>query len=115
MPFKTHGEYLATVPAELHARLEQVQQEVENRVPSAIRCISYNMPAFKQGRSFFYFAAFKQHIGIYPPVTDDVELVLELARFRGPKGNLVFPHDQQLPLELIGRVALALAAQYAKP
>lgn len=114
MPFETHEEYFASVPTELRTRLEQVQKEVESRVPGAIRCISYNMPAFKQQRSFFYFAAFKKHIGVYPPVTENEALVSEVARFRGPKGNLSFPHGQELPLELIGRVAVALAAQYAQ-
>jgi uncharacterized protein YdhG (YjbR/CyaY superfamily) len=114
MPFQTHEEYFATVPTELRTRLEQVQKEVESRVPGAVRCISYNMPAFKQQRSFFYFAAFKKHIGVYPPVTENEALVSEVAQFRGPKGNLSFPHGQELPLELIGRVAVALAAQYEK-
>ena len=35
-----------------------------------------------------------------------------LAPWRGPKGNLSFPHKEPLPLELIGRAAAALAAQY---
>jgi uncharacterized protein YdhG (YjbR/CyaY superfamily) len=110
--FETHEEYLATVPAEIRIRLERIQVEVESRVPGALRCISYNMPAFKQQRTFLYFAAFKKHIGIYPPVTEDEALVSETAQFRGPKSNLTFPHNRELPLELIGRVAVALAAQY---
>lgn len=114
MPFETHEEYFATVPTKLRTRLEQVQKEVESRVPGAVRCISYNMPAFKQRRSFFYFAAFEKHIGVYPPVTENEALFSEVAQFRGPKGNLSFPHGQELPLELIGRVAVALAAQYEK-
>jgi uncharacterized protein YdhG (YjbR/CyaY superfamily) len=72
------------------------------------------MPAFRLGRTFFYFAAFKKHIGIYPPVTDDQQLISELAPFRNEKGNLAFPYDQDLPLTLIGRVATALAIQYGK-
>ncbi len=114
MPFETHEEYFATVPTGLRARLTRLQLEVERRIPGAVRCISYNMPAFKQRRIFFYFAAFKTHIGVYPPVTENAELILKIAQFRGPKGNLSFPHDQELPLELIARVAMALAAQYEK-
>jgi len=113
MPFATHEAYFATVPAEARARLEQVRAEVERRIPSAIRCIGYNMPAFKARRVFFYFAAFKKHIGVYPPVTDDHALIAETERFRGPKGNLSFPLSEPLPLELIGRVAAALWSQYS--
>lgn len=114
MSFKTHEDYFATLPSDIRARLEQIQDEVEARVPGVSRCIGYKMPAFKQQRMFFYFAAFKNHIGIYPPVTDDLDLIKETARFRGPKGNLSFPLIEPLPLTLIGRIAVALSAQYAK-
>lgn len=70
------------------------------------------MPAFRGRRIFFYFAAFRKHIGIYPPLTQDADLIAELAPFRGPKGNLSFPLDRPLPLDLIGRVAMALYQEY---
>ncbi len=70
------------------------------------------MPAFKVGRTFFYFAAFRNHIGVYPPVTRDAALIEETSAYRGPKGNLSFPHSEELPLALIAKVAAALAAQY---
>jgi uncharacterized protein YdhG (YjbR/CyaY superfamily) len=112
MPFKSHSEYFATQPAASQARLEQVQRVVEAKVPDAVQAISYNMPAFKIGRTFFYFAAFKNHIGVYPPVTADAAVIEASAAYRGPKGNLSFPHAEELPLGLIGRVAEALAKQY---
>lgn len=93
--------------------LQAIQHQVESLLPEATQCISYRMPAFKAKRVFFYFAAFKQHIGIYPPVTKDAALVRELAPYRGPKGNLSFPLSEPLPLELIGRVAVALNREYA--
>ncbi len=113
MPFESHEAYFATVNAGVRARLQDVQQEVQRRVPGAQACIGYNMPAFRQRRIFFYFAAFKQHIGVYPPLTHDRGLIEETARYRGPKGNLAFPLKETLPLDLIGRVASALATQYA--
>lgn len=112
MAFESHEQYFATVPADVRALLQSVQQEVRARVPGALECIGYNMPAFRQQRIFFYFAAFKHHIGVYPPLTQDQALIQETARYRGPKGNLSFPLKEELPLSLIGRVAAALAAQY---
>ena len=102
MPLKSHDEYLASQPEDLRGRLQHIQQEVERQVPGSERTISYNLPAFKKDKTFFYFAAFKKHIGIYPPVTEDLELVKETEAFRGPKGNLSFSHDSELPLQLIG-------------
>ena len=114
MRFATHDAYIASCPEPVRPLLLAIQTAVESVVPQASRCISYQMPAYKAGRVFFYFAAFKKHIGIYPPVTDDAELIAELAPYRGVKGNLSFALSQPLPLELIGRVALALHRQYRK-
>jgi uncharacterized protein YdhG (YjbR/CyaY superfamily) len=112
MAFHSHEEYFGTQLPLLRQRLELIQKEVERQIPGATRTISYNLPAFKKGQTFFYFAAFKKHIGVYPPVTDDLALIQETQALRGPKGNLSFPHNAALPLPLIGRVAVALAAQY---
>ena len=92
--------------------LLQLRKAVSAAVPGATECISYQMPALRHQRVFFYFAAFKKHIGVYPPVQDP-DLAEELARYRGPKGNLQFPLDEPVPCALIARVAQALARQYA--
>ncbi len=94
-------------------RLVAIQAEVERRVPDAERCIAYSMPAFRKGKVFFYFAAFKGHIGVYPPVREPPDLVARLESYRGPKGNLSFRHKDDLPLDLIGEVAEQLSRQYA--
>lgn len=109
----THEEHFALAGPEVRERLEKVQAVVERRVPDAERCIGYAMPAFRQRKVFFYFAAFRNHIGVYPPVKGPAALLMALAPYRGPKGNLIFPHKDPLPIELIGDVAAALAKQYA--
>jgi uncharacterized protein YdhG (YjbR/CyaY superfamily) len=112
MALASHDDYFATAPPEVRRLLRAIQATVETVVPDATRCVSYNMPAFTSGRVFFYFAAFKKHIGVYPPVTQDERLIQELAPYRGEKGNLSFPLKEALPIELIGRVALALSLEY---
>jgi len=107
-----HRSHFDAQPPEVRDRLAAIQAEVERRIPTATRCIGYKMPAFRQRKIFFYFAAFKAHIGVYPPVHGPADLVERLAPFRGPKGNLQFPHKAALPIDLIGDVAEALAAQY---
>ncbi|QAY75593.1 iron chaperone [Sphingosinicella sp. BN140058] len=113
-PIKSHQELFALASPEAQGRLEAIQAIVEQRVSGAERCVGYGMPAFRKTRIFFYFAAFKKHIGVYPPVTAPQLLVEELDPYRGPKGNLIFPHAAPLPLELIGRAAEALADHYAE-
>ena len=106
--------YIASVPSGVQTTLEEIRQVVKTRVPDAIETISYQMPAFKLDKVFFYFVAFKNHIGIYPPVKDDKNLQKALLPYRGEKGNLKFPLDQPMPYDLIGRVASALSRERSK-
>ncbi|WP_162806669.1 iron chaperone [Sphingosinicella terrae] len=110
---KDHDSIFDADTPEIRQRLEGIQRIVERSVANVERCVSYGMPAFRRGKVFFYFASFKKHIGIYPPVIKPAALVDDLAPYRGPKGNLIFRHSEPLPIELVGRVAEALADQYA--
>ena len=62
------------------------------------------MPAYRQGGMLVYFAAFKHHIGLYPPVRGDARLEKAVARYAGVKGNLRFPLDEPIPYDLIRRI-----------
>jgi uncharacterized protein YdhG (YjbR/CyaY superfamily) len=64
-------------------------------------------------KTFLYCAAFKSHIGIFPPVTGNAALQRALEPYSNKKGNLRFPLDELIPFALFGRVAKALAKQYA--
>lgn len=93
--------------------LREIRRIVRAAVPHAQETISYKMPAFRTRRVFFYFAAFKNHVGIYPPVEADSSLRAELAPYSNEKGNLKFSLTKPVPYDLIARVAAALADQYA--
>ena len=106
-------EYFEAAAPEARESLTEIRQIIERVAPDATPTISYQMPAFKRKRVFIYFAAFKSHIGIYPPVRADGALGADLLPYRGPKGNLRFPLDQEMPYALIERVVDALARQNA--
>lgn len=114
--FADHAAYLATLPEAVQPVLRDILDRVQALLSDARPCIGYQMPGFRagpgQGKVFFYCAAFQRHIGVYPPVTENVTLVAELAPWRKAKGNLAFPLNRPVPLELIDRVALALHTQY---
>ncbi|MFD1121101.1 iron chaperone [Methylophilus flavus] len=113
MVFSSHEEYFKSLSPVIQALMLSIQQKVETLLPEVTRCISYQMPAFRANQHvFFYFAAFRKHIGIYPPVTKDLALINVLQPYRGKKGNLSFPLDQPLPLELIGQVVMAFYREY---
>jgi uncharacterized protein YdhG (YjbR/CyaY superfamily) len=72
--------------------------------PDAAEMISYRMPAFARHGMLVYFAAFKNHIGLFPPVRGNAKLEAAVAKYAGPKGNLQFPLDQAIPYTLIARI-----------
>ena len=112
--FTTHEEYIASTPNDVQAILLKVQALVEKALPEAQRCIGYGMPAYRDGKIFFYFAGFRKHLGVYPPLKADAALIAELAPYRNEKGNLAFKYKEPIPYELIGRVAVALHKEYTR-
>ena len=112
--FNSIDEYIKASAPEVRAILEQIRKIARRTVPDAQETISYQLPAFRIDRTFFYFAAFKNHIGIYPPVQGSAALNKALAKYRGPKDNLKFPLDEPMPFDLIEQVITTLARQYAR-
>lgn len=108
------SEYLAAAEPAARPVLKKIRIIIKSVAPQAQETISYQMPAFRQGRIFIYFAAFKSHIGIYPPVKGSAALEKALQPYRGGKGNLKFLLDHPIPYALIKRVAVALKRHYAK-
>src|SRR5712692_11178336 len=101
---KNIDEYIAAFSPEVQSILEKIRLTIRQAAQEAEEKISYKMPAFTLDGDLIYFAAFKKHIGIYPPVRGNEKLNKELSRYRGEKGNLKFPLDEPIPYELIGRV-----------
>jgi uncharacterized protein YdhG (YjbR/CyaY superfamily) len=100
----TVNEYIASFPPDVRAILRRVRQVVRKAAPDAEEIISYRMPALRQGGVLVYYAAFRNHLGLYPPVRGDTRLEKAIAPYAGPKGNLRFPFDQPIPYALIGRI-----------
>jgi uncharacterized protein YdhG (YjbR/CyaY superfamily) len=107
--------YIASLPPEAAEVVEKIRALVKKQVPGRSEVISYGIPAFKSGKIFMFCAAFKSHIGIYPPVRGDVKLMQQLHPYANEKGNLRFPLDKPMPYPLIARVVKALAKAYAAP
>ena len=107
--------YIAQFPVEVQKILEKVRQTIRAAAPDAVETISYRMPAFRQHGILIYFAAWKEHIGLYPPITGDKTIAKAIARYAGPKGNLQFPLAKPMPLDLIERIVkLRVKQDHAK-
>jgi uncharacterized protein YdhG (YjbR/CyaY superfamily) len=98
-------QYIAACPPEARATLRKLRSTIKRAAPpEAEEIISYRMPAFKLHGILVYFAAFKNHIGIFPPIRGDAKLEAAVAKYAGPKGNLKFPLDQPFPYALVARI-----------
>ncbi len=104
-------DYIAASAPELRPILKKIRLTIRSAAPDARELISYRMPAFRQSGILVYFAAFKNHIGLYPPVSGDARLEKALSPYSGPKGNLKFPLDKPIPYALIRRVVRLRVAQ----
>jgi uncharacterized protein YdhG (YjbR/CyaY superfamily) len=103
----TVDDYIASFTPEVQAILHKIRQTIKTVAPDAQETISYRMPAFKLNGILVYFAAFKMHIGLFPPVRGDDSLMLALKPYAGPKGNLQFPLEKPIPYALIRRIVRA--------
>ena len=66
---KNIDEYIAGFSDEVQAILKKIRMTIRKAAPEAQETISYQIPAFTLKGQLVYFAAFKNHIGFYPPVT----------------------------------------------
>ena len=105
--------YIADFPPKVRAILKKVRATVRKAAPKAEEVISYGIPAFKQGGIIAYFAAFKHHIGFFPP-TRDPKLKVAAAAYAGPKGNLKFLFDAPIPYGLIAKLVKFRVAENLK-
>lgn len=100
----TVDDYIAACAPKAQTVLRKIRRLVKQAAPDAEEVISYRMPAFKQNGVLLYYAAFKEHIGLFPPVTGDARLQKAVAKYAGPKGNLRLPLDEPIPYDLITRI-----------
>jgi len=97
-------EYVLQFSPDVQQVLQKVRQTIRSAAPEATEVISYRMPAFRQHGILVYFAAWKRHIGLYPPISGDAALEKAVAKYAGPKGNLQFPLDEPIPYALLNRI-----------
>lgn len=96
--------YIAKFPAEVQAILQKVRETIRTAAPDTKEIISYKMPAYRRHGILVYFAAWKNHIGLYPPISGNATIEKAVAKYAGPKGNLQFPLAEPIPYNLIARI-----------
>ncbi|GGB20794.1 iron chaperone [Puia dinghuensis] len=102
--FKTVEQYFSTLSEPAKTLLEQLRATIKKVAPEAEEVISYNIPAFKWNGMLVWYAAFSNHIGLYPRTSVLDAFKKDLTDYHVSKGTLQFPLDKPLPIGLITRI-----------
>ena len=102
----TVDEYMAALPADRRAVMEQLRETIRAAAPDATEVISYKMPAFKMdGRFLVSYDAYKNHYSLFPSTDRMMEaLGDDLRPYLAGKGTIRFPANAPLPVGLVRKV-----------
>lgn len=99
-------DYLAALPEERRAAVQELRRTISAAAPEATELISYQMPAFRShGQFLVSYAAFKNHYSLFPASEAVVEaLGEELRPYLAGKGTIRFRADEPIPAALVTRI-----------
>jgi uncharacterized protein YdhG (YjbR/CyaY superfamily) len=85
--------------------LQGIRVSIKKRVPEAVETISYGMPVFKyKGKYLIGFAAFKNHLSIFPGANPVATTKVKLSDYKLSKGTIQFAIDHQLPNDVLAEI-----------
>ncbi|MCF8380612.1 MAG: DUF1801 domain-containing protein [Bacteroidales bacterium] len=110
-------QYITNFPSEVQVILKKIRALIKKTAPDAVENIAYGMPAYKiNAKPLVYFAAFKNHIGLYALPSGNVRFTEELSKYKHGKGSIQFPLDKPVPYDLIEQIVLyRLSENLSKP
>ena len=97
----TVDDYIALQPAAVQKKLKEIRKAIKKAAPGAEEKISYGMPAYTLKGMLIYFAAHRNHIGLYPYPSAMEAFREEISKYKASKGTIHFGFDQPVPLDLI--------------
>jgi uncharacterized protein YdhG (YjbR/CyaY superfamily) len=96
--------YIAGFKPEVRAVLRKMRATVRRAAPGAEEKISWGMPAYAQDGMLTYFAAFTNHVSLFPGPSGLERFREELAAYETSKGTVKFPLGTPVPYGLIARI-----------
>lgn len=97
-------EYIAAAEPTMKKALKDIRKTIKSTAPKAEEVISYQMPGYKYHGMLVFFAAWKNHISLYPAPWGADALKKEMSAYEGSKGTIKFPLDKPMPLALIKKM-----------
>ncbi|HMQ07035.1 MAG TPA: DUF1801 domain-containing protein [Saprospiraceae bacterium] len=97
--------YINSFPEHVQKILREIRGIIMSLAPDAVESMAYSMPAYKtNNRPLVYFAAYRNHIGLYALPSGHKEFEANLKGYRKGKGSVQFPLDSPIPFDLIRRI-----------
>lgn len=99
-------EYLKQYNDEVKTILENIRNIIHELVPNIKEKISYGIPTFYLKKNIIHFAAYKNHIGIYPGADAIEHFKNELKEYETSKGTIRFTLKAPIPYNLIKEIII---------
>lgn len=103
--------YIQAQREEVRPLLQELRAVIRAAAPEATERMAYAIPTFFLNGNLVHFAAFANHIGLYPGPEGIVAFAEELGRYKSAKGSVQFPLSEPLPLDLVRRIVEFRAVQ----
>ncbi len=100
----TVDEYIKRYPAKVQAIMQKLRKTIKAATPKAEEVISYGIPGYKYHGMLIFFAAWKDHISVYPAPRGHEAFKKALAKYKGGKGTIQIPLDEAMPYDLITKI-----------
>lgn len=84
--------------------LIEIRNLIKKLIPNGEEKMSYGAPAFKLDGKQILYAAFKEHIGIYPEPEIIENFEKDLKDYKTAKGTIKFDLDKKIPYDLIEKI-----------
>ena len=100
-------EYLEGVTPSQREVLLHIREIIKEVAPESEEVIGYGMPTLKyKGKNLIHFAAFKDHMSVFPTVKPMDELGKKVEPYRTGKGTLQFSESAPIPDDIIKELVL---------
>jgi uncharacterized protein YdhG (YjbR/CyaY superfamily) len=101
---ETIDQYISEQAEEVQAILHKIRETIRAAAPKANEKISWRMPTFWQNENIIHFAAFKNHISIFPGGEASAVFAERLTEYKVAKGTIQFQLNKPIPYELIADI-----------
>ena len=106
IPVNAIDAYISEQPESAQPYLNQVREKLREVLPDAEERISWRMPTYWKKYNIIHFAAFKNHVGIYPGASAMEHFADRLTEYKTSKGALQLPFSKPIPLDLVAEIAI---------